>query len=103
MTPDAAEQPRFTVTVAGRGEFPCANSQPILIGMERARMKLIPVGCRGGCCGVCRVQIHSGAYRLGRISTFHVAEEEQQQGISLACRTYPESDLEISVLGSRRT
>lgn len=92
----------FKVTVTGCGDFQCPGGQAILVAMEGARERLIPVGCRGGGCGVCRIRIDAGAYRIGRISSVHVDAAGRQHGVSLACRTFPESDLEISVLGGRR-
>ena len=65
--------------------------------MQRAGIKSIPVGCRAGGCGVCRVQVLSGDYQVGKISRAHVTEAEQQDGYALACRVIPEGDLRVQL------
>jgi ferredoxin len=59
----------------------------------------IPVGCRQGGCGVCKVQVLEGSYRVRAMSRAHVSREEQEQGRVLACCIWPTSDLRICVLG----
>lgn len=59
----------------------------------------LQVGCRSGGCGVCRVRIVAGAFRCGGMSRAQVSEAEQAQGVTLACQTFPESDLSFEILG----
>ena len=80
-------------------QFYTNSGNSLLEGMQRLARKGIPIGCRGGGCGVCRVQVLSGNYHSKKMSREHVSECEQSQGIGLACRLYPESDLEVNVLG----
>ena len=80
-------------------QFPCYTGNSLLEGMQRLSRKGIPVGCRGGGCGICRVQVLSGNYHCKKMSYEHVNETELNAGIGLACRLYPESDLEVAVLG----
>lgn len=61
-------------------------------------LKVISVGCHGGGCGVCCVQILAGEFETKKMSRKHIPLEHQEQGIVLACRVYPRSDLEIEVL-----
>jgi ferredoxin len=61
--------------------------------MERQKLSLVPVGCRGGGCGICRVRVIEGTYRTGKMSRRHVSEEDLAKGYALACRLYPTSDL----------
>ncbi len=87
---------RFTIVVEGAPiGFDCAEDTPVLIAMERCGRKAIAIGCRGGGCGFCRVQVRSGAYRTQRMSRAHVTEEEERQGYVLACRLFPLSDLTL--------
>jgi ferredoxin len=79
--------------------FQCNPGSSLLEGMQRLSRKGIPIGCRGGGCGVCRVQVLSGDYQCKKMSRDHVSAGEQSEGIGLACRLYPESDLEVEVLG----
>ena len=58
------------------------------------------MGCRGGGCGVCKVHIVEGACQsLGPISRAHVSAEEEASGCVLACKIFPQSDLEVEVVG----
>lgn len=80
-------------------QFYCADGQTLLQGMQALSRKGIPVGCRGGGCGICRIKVSQGDYDCQRMSSVHVNAEELQQGYALACRLYPKSDLDVEVLG----
>lgn len=81
------------------GDFEVHRDEHLLRGMERLGRRGIPVGCRGGGCGVCKVQVLAGDYRTIKMSRDCVSSAEQGQGYALACRLYAESDLEIRVVG----
>ena len=83
----------------GHEQFLCDGQRNLLDGMQRLARKGIPLGCRGGGCGVCRVQVLSGCYHCQRMSREQISESDERIGIALACRLYPDSDLEITVLG----
>jgi len=70
----------------------------VLSAMIRAGKADITVGCRGGGCGSCKVEILSGRYMTLRMSRERVSEEEEMRGIVLACRTMPLSDMILRVL-----
>ncbi len=78
--------------------FRCAEGQSVLRAMEAQGKRCIPVGCRGGGCGLCRVRVLSGAYRSGRMSCHHVPPGLASQGLALACQVFPQSDLSIECL-----
>jgi Ferredoxin len=42
--------------------FNASSELSLLVAMERAGQALIPVGCRGGGCGKCRIRILKGEY-----------------------------------------
>ena len=90
-----------TVTIVHTGEtYPCAPQENLLKGMLKLGRKGIPAGCVSGGCGVCKVRIVEGEVRsLGPISRAHVSLEEESQGITLACRVAPVSDIRLEVLG----
>lgn len=89
----------YRIEIAGQQqEFFCAPDQVLLIGMERQNASGIRVGCRGGGCGVCKVRIIDGLYETKCMSRKHVSEAEEQQGIALACRVMPRSDLLLGVV-----
>ncbi len=91
---------RHSILVEQTGEvFTCADTQNVLRGMEALGRKGIPVGCRGGGCGVCKIRVTSGAFKVRKMSRAYVSEAEEAEGIVLACKTFPLSDLSVSVVG----
>lgn len=90
----------FNVLIEETGEsFRCAPSESLLAGMERLGKKGIPVGCRGGGCGVCKVEITSGTYLKRVMSRDYVSVEDEAADRVLACRVRPSSDITLRVLG----
>ncbi len=90
---------RFLVAIHDTQEtYACASTQTLLAGMEQLGRKGIPVGCRGGGCGVCKVRIESGTVRAEKMSRTHVSAEQQAQGYVLGCRAYPQSDLQLQAV-----
>lgn len=79
--------------------FTCGSNETLLRAMERLGHKGIPVGCRGGGCGVCKIRILSGKTRAKRMSRAHVSEQEESEGYLLACRAFAESDIALTVVG----
>jgi len=91
---------KHEVRLEDTGEvFACAEDQNVLRGMELLGRKGIPVGCRGGGCGVCKIHVLDGRYTTRRMSRACVSEAEEAEGILLACKVFPLSDLNIRVLG----
>lgn len=76
-------------------EVAIAEGMTLLAGLEAAGSDAVPVGCRGGGCGACRVNVLSGDYDKKKMSRAHVSEAEEKAGMVLACRTLPKSDLRI--------
>jgi len=90
----------FSITIADTGEtYRCGEQRSVLEGMEVLGKRGIPVGCRGGGCGVCKIQVLSGDYDKRVMSREHISEDEEAQGCVLACRVKPRSDLALSVIG----
>jgi len=88
-----------TISITNTGEsFSCAATQNLLAGMEAVARRGIPVGCRGGGCGVCKVHIESGQVRTLKMSRARVSIEEEQQGFVLACRSYPMSNVVVTAV-----
>src|SRR5574337_1911141 len=91
---------RYSVRVGNTGEvFSCRDEQNVLLGMEVLGRKGIPVGCRGGGCGVCKVRITAGHYEIRKMSRACVSAEEEADGVVLACKLFPRSDLSVLVIG----
>lgn len=90
----------YNVLIEETGEtFRCSPAESLLVGMERLGKKGIPVGCRGGGCGVCKVEITTGTYQKRVMSREYVSAEEEAQDRVLACRVRPTSDITLKVLG----
>lgn len=92
------------VRVRQSGEsYQCDEGETLLQGMARIGRKCIPAGCLNGGCGVCKVAIRAGAVRkCGPMSRAHVSEQEEAQGVVLACRVAPGGPVELEVLGKMR-
>jgi ferredoxin len=90
----------FQVTIENTGEtFACKEVDNVLKAMEQLRRKGIPVGCRNGGCGVCKVRVTEGRYLKKKMSRAVVSAQEEAQGCVLACKIYPQSDLRVDVVG----
>lgn len=81
----------------GRGDavITVRPDRPLLHQMQMQGSAALPIGCRGGGCGVCRIEVVSGDYRAKRMSTRFVSEDDLANGIVLACRIHAETDLVI--------
>lgn len=71
------------------------TGKPLLMALEYVGYSGVPAGCRGGGCGACRIKVLSGSYESKKMSRTHVSEDEEKNGVVLACRTTPHSDLRI--------
>ena len=90
----------YTITIDDTGEsYRCVDYRSVLEGMEALGKKGIPVGCRNGGCGVCKVQVQSGSYSKRVMSREHVSEADEAAGCVLSCRIKPTSDLRLRVIG----
>ncbi len=91
---------RFTIRLLNTADsFACWSDQNVLHAMESLGYRGIPVGCRGGGCGVCRVRVRSGQFTVRKMSRACVSEADEALGIVLACKLVPHSDLDLEVLG----
>lgn len=94
---------KFVVSIEDTGEqYSCLGGRSVLEGMEALGKKGIPVGCRQGGCGVCKVHILEGQYQRRVMSRAHVSAEEETAGCVLSCRIYPTSDLRLQVVGAMK-
>jgi ferredoxin len=92
----------FIVDVSDIGvSFRCSATQTLLEGMETSGSEAIPVGCRGGGCGVCKVRIESGIVHRLKMSRARISIDEERAGLVLACRAYPRSALRVQSLAAR--
>jgi ferredoxin len=91
---------KFSVWIEDSGESVlCDPRDNVLRAMEALGRRGIPVGCRGGGCGVCKVQVLEGSYHTRKMSRACISEDEETRGVVLACKLFPEADLRLKVLG----
>lgn len=91
---------KYNVTIEASGEvFPCDESQTVLEGMVSLGRRGIPSGCRGGGCGVCKIEILEGTFDADVMSRDHVSADDLAAGRVLACRIRPRSALRLKVIG----
>lgn len=89
----------YQIREIGSGQsFQCSAGQSVLKAMEQQGKRCVPVGCRGGGCGLCKVRILSGKYQCAKMSCRHVPPEAAMQGLALACQLFPQADLSIECL-----
>jgi NAD(P)H-flavin reductase/ferredoxin len=58
-----------------------------------------PHSCTAGRCAACKSKLHAGEVTLKPHTRFALTDEEKAQGLILACRAIPESDVSASWLG----
>jgi ferredoxin len=88
------------VTLEETGEsFQCSEAESALKALARLGKRGIPVGCRGGGCGVCKVKVLSGEFSQTVMSRAHVSKEDEANQEVLACCIYPRSDVLLRVIG----
>ncbi|MEC7376621.1 MAG: 2Fe-2S iron-sulfur cluster binding domain-containing protein [Pseudomonadota bacterium] len=78
--------------------FRCTEDQSVLKAMEQVGKKCVPVGCRGGGCGFCKIRVVEGEFSCGKMSKAHCPPEARDKGEVLACRIYPRTDLMIECM-----
>lgn len=73
----------------------CPAGTTVLLAMKKQGMKYLPAGCCAGGCGICKVTVLTGSYDTKMMSRSQVSIAEEAQGIALACRILPSSDMKI--------
>jgi ferredoxin len=88
------------VCIESTGEsFACGEDVHVLAAMEQASCHGIPVGCRNGGCGACKVRITSGSFHTKKMNRAVVSAAEEADGCVLACKLYPQGDITVKALG----
>lgn len=88
------------ITIDNTSErFRCAEDVNVLAAMEQARCHGIPVGCRNGGCGACKVRVTAGRFQCRKMNRAVVSAAEEAEGCVLACKTYPRDDMSVHALG----
>jgi len=79
--------------------FNCLDNETVLNALARSGKRGIPIGCRGGGCGVCKVKVLVGDFTKRPMSRDHVSVLEELNNEVLACCMLPKSDVKVQVLG----
>jgi ferredoxin len=106
MLPLVASPDTHRITVVGEGReasFDCGEQTTLLSAALVNRGGAIAAGCRGGGCGVCRIVIRSGKHQSAAMSRTHVTVADEAEGVALACRVWPRSDLVIETVRRRQS
>jgi CDP-4-dehydro-6-deoxyglucose reductase len=53
--------------------------------------------CKGGGCGLCKIKVNEGSYERGKSSKAVLPDSEREQDYTLACKTFPKSDMQVLV------
>ena len=83
--------------------FGATGTHYLLKSMLANGIDLAPKGCHGGGCGVCKIRILQGTATKLPMNRRHIGQSEEEQGYSLACRTFPTSDIEFEFIGKVMT
>lgn len=79
--------------------FFCWEEECILEAMHRSGSGPFHIGCFGGGCGVCKIRIVQGEYRIfKRMSRGHISLQEEMEHIVLLCCVKPLGDLTLALL-----
>jgi ferredoxin len=89
----------YSVSITNTREvFACSSAQTLLGAMEALGRRGIPVGCRGGGCGVCKLRVDSGSVQCEVMSRACVSVAEESLGFVLACRSRPITDVTVTAI-----
>ncbi|MEJ9212326.1 2Fe-2S iron-sulfur cluster binding domain-containing protein [Bacillus smithii] len=82
--------------------LPCHENESLLDAVNK-REKKIPYACKGGGCGLCKIKVEEGEFKRGRSSKTVLPDHERIMNYTLACKTYPISDMKILIDLSKLT
>lgn len=86
----------FRVTVRPyQASFDCRADETLLAGARACGLALFS-NCERGECGTCKVRVRKGRVRLAPFMFSALSISEIDADYTLACRSYPLSDVEIT-------
>lgn len=94
-----ADERTFTISIPSLEiSLPCKATETVLTAIYRAGILPKLWGCRGGGCGVCKIQLHGGQVDKAPMSRDHISIEDEKRGVLLACCIKPRSDLTLDII-----
>lgn len=64
-----------------------------LLNAARSQMVKVPYGCANGGCGICKVKVNNGDYKIDKHSKNALTDKDRENHYILLCKTHPLSDL----------
>jgi ferredoxin len=86
----------------GDHELLCHDNESLLDAANRKGIK-IPYACKGGGCGMCKIKVEEGEFERGTSSKAVLPDKERVMNYTLACKTYPKTDMKILINISKVT
>lgn len=77
-------------------ELQCQENQTLLDAAQIHGVK-IKYACKGGGCGLCKIQVNEGSFERGKCSKAVLPDSERELNYTLACKTFPKSDLSVVI------
>ena len=77
----------------------CNPSETVADASYRQRIN-IPLDCRDGACGTCKLSVEAGTYSGGDYIEDALTDEEAAAGFALGCQMKPTSDLVLRIAAS---
>nr|WP_295973529.1 2Fe-2S iron-sulfur cluster binding domain-containing protein [uncultured Bacillus sp.] len=77
-------------------ELICLEDQSIL---DAACIQGVTIkyACKGGGCGLCKIQVDEGLYKRGKSSKAVLPDSERELDYTLACKTFPQSNMKVLI------
>lgn len=85
--------PERRVTVTWNGQALAYQGRQNLLAFLESVGEEVPYACRTGVCGTCKCKIRG---QVKSLTNAGLSRHEKKEGWTLACVSYPESDIEIS-------
>ena len=87
----------YTIRLSPPGDrLACRGDESVLGAILRSGARVL-FGCRGGGCGVCKMQLTAGRVDHGRCSVAVLSEDDRAAGSFLSCQARPLSDLTVAL------
>jgi ferredoxin len=77
-------------------EWSCRDKESLLDAANKQGVK-IPYACKGGGCGLCKIKVEEGEFERGPSSKEVLPDAERFMNYTLACKTYPKSDMKVLI------
>jgi len=77
-------------------ELACPETESLLDAALRQGAE-IPYACKGGGCGLCKIKVKDGEFERRKSSKIALPDSERSMNFTLACKTFPKSDMKIQI------